>query len=471
MKKAIRDHLRDFLAIAALILIAAGVSVYILGEQRFRFPLLEDKPFKLRAELENAQAVTPGQGQTVEVAGVKIGLIGKVGLRDGRAIVDLEIEPRFKDVVREDATALLRPRTGLKDMFIQVDPGSESAPPAREGFTIPVARTMTDVDLDEILSALDADTRSYIQLLVDGAGKGLKERGGDLAELFERFGPTARDLRRVNQAVALERDALKDAIHGLSRLTEELAGRDEDLADLVASSAAVFKAFASEDRNVSATVRGLPAALSQTTQTMADVERFARELRPAAERLVPVFGALDDANEAVRPIARQVTPPLRDQIRPFVRESRPVVQDLTPAAEGLGAAMPDLTSSFGIVNKLFNMLSYNPGGKEPPDKAGREEGFLFWLAWVTHQSANLVNIDDANGPLRPVFLTGTCQTLVTLIDNNPQLEFLMGLSALLADQCDSPDTLSQRPERFGERLKKELRMKDRVAQKFEEAAR
>ena len=454
MTKAIKDHAKDFAAIIALLVISVGVSAYILDQQRFRFPLIEDKPFVLQAELETAQAVTPGQGQTVEVAGVKIGRLGKVTLRNGRAIVQLEIFDKYKDLVREDAKALLRPRTGLKDMFLQLDPGSESAPAARENFMIPVRNTLQDVDLDEILASLDRDTRAYIKLLVNGLGKGLKGRSNDLAELFERFGPTTRDLRRVNQEVAKEKDALRDAIHGLSRLTGELAGKDDDLAQLVDSSAAVFEAFASEDENVSATVRGLPEALETTTATMADVERFANELGPAADRLLPVFTALNRANVAVTPIARRLTPPIRDQIRPFTREAQPLVGNLATAAGGLSKGFPDLTVSLEKINRFFNMLAFNPMGREAPDKADRQEGYLFWLAWVTHQTANLINVDDANGPLRPVFLTGTCQTLISLINDEPQLEFLMGLSALLAEQCNKPNTRSLDPAAFKRSLEK-----------------
>jgi phospholipid/cholesterol/gamma-HCH transport system substrate-binding protein len=460
MKKAIKDHAKDFAAILGLLAISIVVSVYILGEQRFRFPLIQEKPFLLNAELENAQAVTPGQGQTVEVAGVKIGRMGKVTLKQGRAIVLLEIFPKYKGLVHEDAKALLRPRTGLKDMFLQVDPGAEDSKPAKQGFTIPVRNTMTDVDIDEILSALDGDTRAYLKLLVDGAGKGLKGRSADLAELFERFGPTVRDLRRVNEEVAKEKESIRDAIHGLSRLTEELADKPEDLSRLIDSSAAVFEAFASEDENVSATVRELPEALRTTTATMGDVRRLAEELGPASERLLPVFQALERANRATTPIARRLTPPFRNQIRPFVREAQPLVGNLSTAAGGLSASFPDLTFSIEKLNRFFNMLSFNPGGREAPDKADRQEGYLFWLAWVTHQTANLINIDDANGPLRPVFLTGTCQTLISLINDEPQLEFLMSLSGVLQQQCDSPNTKSLDPEALKQTLAKRAAKKE-----------
>jgi phospholipid/cholesterol/gamma-HCH transport system substrate-binding protein len=462
VKRAIRDHWKDFAAILGLLIFAGAVSAIILTEQRFRFPLISEKPTRMYAELDNAQAVTPGQGQTVEVAGVKVGLIANVKLRDGHAVIGLDIKPRFKDVIHTDAKGLLRPRTGLKDMFLQVDPGSNAAPLAKEGFTIPAARTLTDVDLDEILSSLDADTRDHLQLLLGGAAGGLKGRGMDLAELFRRFGPTTRDLRRVNQAVAVEREGIKDATHGLAQITDELAGKDDDLARLVDSSAAVFEAFASEDRNVSATVQKLPAALQTTTRTLADVKRFADQLGPTARSLTPVFQTLDKTNRVITPIAKQLTPVIGGQIRPFVREARPLVANLRPAATGLSAAMPDLTTVGTKLNTLFNLLAYNKDGAEPADKASRSESYLFWLAWLTHQTENLINVDDANGPMRPIFLTGTCNTITNLVDNEPGLEFLLGLSGVLAQQCDNPSTASILPDLAKKRVAKDAKAFDKT---------
>ena len=81
MKTAIRKHFKDFLAVVGLIVVSAGVSLYILNKQRMRFPLIEEKPFVLNAEFQTAQAVIAGQGQTVRVSGVKIGDVGKVELK------------------------------------------------------------------------------------------------------------------------------------------------------------------------------------------------------------------------------------------------------------------------------------------------------------------------------------------------------------------------------------------------------
>ena len=123
---AIRKHLRDFIAVAALLVIALLVTVYIVEEQRLRIPVFEERPFELKAEFETAQAVVPGQGQTIRVAGVRVGDVQKVEVENGVGVVTFAIDREFLPIYH-DATILMRPTTGLKDMFFELDPGSESA--------------------------------------------------------------------------------------------------------------------------------------------------------------------------------------------------------------------------------------------------------------------------------------------------------------------------------------------------------
>jgi len=225
MRDAIRKRAGDFTAIVVLMAIALGVAGYVLHNERFRFPFLQSAPFKLKAELATAQAVVAGQGQTVRVAGVRIGDIGGVSLKNGRAIVSMDIDNQYKHLVHTDATALLRPKTGLKDMFVEINPGSNSAPVAKENWTLPIRNTLPDINPDEIFSALDADTRDYLKLLVNGAGRGLQGRGNDLQDVFRRFEPTHRDLARVSSAVATRRSNLRRLINSLNLLNGELASR------------------------------------------------------------------------------------------------------------------------------------------------------------------------------------------------------------------------------------------------------
>jgi phospholipid/cholesterol/gamma-HCH transport system substrate-binding protein len=430
---AIKKNLGNFAAIIGLILIAAGVSVYILHEQRLRFPFFQAKPYELKAEFSTAQAVVAGQGQTVRVSGVRIGDIGGVELHNGHAVIAMDIDPEYKDVVHTNATALLRPKTGLKDMFVDLQPGGGDSPVAKRGFTIPISATQPDVNPDEVLSVLDTDTREYLQLLVNGLGQGLKGRGGDLQDLLARFEPTHRDLARVNGAVAQRRKQLRHLVSSLNVISTELAKHDDDLARLVNSSSAVFDSFAKEQANVSSAVHELPSTLSQTTDTLNRVDTFAELLGPTTEKLRPAARALAPANEAVRPFAKEAAPQLQKSIRPFVRESRPLVRDLRPVATRLAQAGPDLTQDFVRFNHFLNLLGYNPNGKEGPDNAARQEGYLFWLAWLNHSATSLFSMSDANGTFRPVTIAAPCATLAQVLKAQPSLEFTSVLTPLLTD--------------------------------------
>jgi ABC-type transport system involved in resistance to organic solvents, periplasmic component len=271
MRTAIRKHLRDFIAVAGLCAIALATVYVILQQQRLRIPILEETPFQLKADFETAQAVTPGQGQTVVVAGVKIGDISKVQLQDGKAVVTMDIERQFLPIYR-NATALVRPRTGLQDVFIELDPGTKGPPnhptgDFKDGDTIPLANTAPEVNLDQILSALDGDTRAYLRTLIVGLGQGLKGRSKDLGRLLGGLGPINKELARLNTEVATRRHNLADLIHNLNLLTGTVGKHGDELAQLVDSSNAALGAIAKEDSHVQRAVALLPGTLSTAHDT------------------------------------------------------------------------------------------------------------------------------------------------------------------------------------------------------------
>jgi len=420
---AIRKHLGDFIAILVLFLIGVAVGGYILENQRLRFPIVEEKPKRIGLELADAQAVIPGQGQTVRVAGVKVGDIAAVDVEDGVAVVEVDIDSEHDDLITDEATALLRPKTGLKDMFIEVDPGHGR--PLEDGDRIAVSNTSPDIDQDEFFSALDADTRDYLKLLINGAGKGLEGRDDDFREVLKRFEPLHRDIARVNTAVAERRRNLARLVHNYSLLVDELGDKDKELTRLVTASNEVFDAFASEDLNISRTVARLPSTLDQTSTTLAKVDDYSEVLGPALEDLRPAFRQLDTANREVLPFVREAEPIVRKQIRPFVREARPYLADLEPAARDLSEATPDLTDTFLELNRFFNMAAYNPKGREAPEdypadqQRFRDEGYLFYLGWVTQNTVSLFSTADASGPFRRALLGFGCTSFKTLLANDP----------------------------------------------------
>ena len=299
MTRAIRKHFGDFAAIIVLLLISLVVGGYILSNQRFYLPadvpILGTDFFELKGEFSTAKAVTPGQGQTVTIAGVNVGEIQKVELKEGRAVVTMKIRRKYAKRIKDDATLLLRPKTGLEDMVIEMTPGSPDKPAVAEGTTIAVQNTLPDVKFDQILAALDRDTRDYLRLLVQGAGEGLEGRGDDLAATFKRFEPGARDLRKITSALETRRTNIKASISNLSKLVEAVGEKDDQLSQLVDSSNAVFRTFAAQDQNLRSALEQLPPTLEQTNTTLDRVDDLAQEMGPTLQSLRPAARALAPA--------------------------------------------------------------------------------------------------------------------------------------------------------------------------------
>ncbi|MGH2987566.1 MAG: MlaD family protein, partial [Solirubrobacterales bacterium] len=193
--------MRSIIAIAVMLALGVVTTYVIVQNQRLRIPVLDERPFELKAEFETAQAVVPGQGQTIRVAGVRIGDVAKVELVDGAGVVTFAIDREYLPIYR-DATILMRPTTGLKDMFFQLDPGTKSAGEYEEGDVVPMPNTAPDVNFHDVLSALDTETRSYLRLLLVGAGKGLDDRDRELGKLLGSLGPINRNMADLNSAVA-----------------------------------------------------------------------------------------------------------------------------------------------------------------------------------------------------------------------------------------------------------------------------
>jgi phospholipid/cholesterol/gamma-HCH transport system substrate-binding protein len=439
MGKAIRDHLRDFIAILGLLVVALFVTYIIVQNQRLRIPLLEEKPFELKAEMTTAQAVTPGQGQTVRVAGVRVGDISSVDYENGHAVVTMAIDRKFLPVYK-DATILLRPKTGLKDMFLELDPGTNYDPKSNDdefqnGGTISVANTAPDTNVDQILAALDGDTRAYLRLLLVGAGQGLNGRGKDLGKLLGSLGPINRGLARLNTEVAKRKDNLARLIHNMNLLWGRVGEDGQGIEQLVSASNQALGAIASQTPDVERTVSLLGPTLRTTRVALTKTDALATVLGPAINSLRPVARKLKPINDSLANLAKTTYQPIKNDIRPFVRNAREPVRNLRPASENLVAATPRLTTVTEKLNKLFNMASYNPNGAETAGTPGRDEGYLYWLGWLAHVGNSTFSSQDAHGVYRHVYLVATCNTIKSILATSPFAPALTGFGQLFPGTC------------------------------------
>jgi phospholipid/cholesterol/gamma-HCH transport system substrate-binding protein len=432
MRKAIEKHLRDFLALFFMGLVAFGVTAYILSQERFHLPkwvpVVGSDFYKLNVELQTGQAVVPGQGQTINIAGVKVGDVQSVKLKDGVAVVAVNMDKKYAPVYK-NAHVLLRPKTGLKDMFLALDPGTKAAGSLPSGGTIPVANTLPDVNPDEVLSSLDADTRDYLQILLSSGGEAFTDKPGhqgqakaDLRQTFKRFEPTNRDLAKIMSQIAQRKQNVSHVVHNFRLITDELARTDGTLGRFVESSNANFQAFAAQDAALREALGLLPDTLKVTETTLGKADKLGITAKSAFQNLRPFARELGPALHDFRPFLKQTTPVIKNQLRPFTKLARPTVRDLRPTAADLAVTTPRLRRTFEVLNSAFNLFAYNPPGKE--------EGFLFWQTWLNHAGATIFNTQDAHGPIRRGLVVVSCGAL-GILDNivraNPQLSVLTQL--------------------------------------------
>ncbi|MFL5823460.1 MAG: MlaD family protein [Solirubrobacteraceae bacterium] len=431
MKRAIRIHSGDFAAIVALFLGAIAVTAFIFTHQP-SFTFLKDY-YVVKAAFSSASAVTAGQGQTVDIAGVQVGDVGGVTLKNGQAIVTMDIYKQYAPIYK-NATVLLRPRTPLKDMYLALNPGTKSAGEVPNNGTLPVGASNPTIDFADILNSLDADTRDYLLLLLSGGAQAFGTVSPDnpapnpavvaqLSGIFKRFAPLNRDTETFTRLLATRQKDIRASIHGFQLVTNALGKVEGQLSSLIVSSDTNFRAISSQATALEEALSLFPSTLHESAVTFGKLRSFALASGAAARAQLPFARALPGALKASRPLFHDTTPVIRDQIRPFVTAVQPVAAALKPASIKLAKSTPPLTKAFGELNTLFNTFAFNPKGSD--------QGYLFWGSWLAHIANSLANKQDAQGAGFNGIFMATCTELqfyeVTLVLGSPSLGPILDL--------------------------------------------
>ncbi len=447
LSRQARGRGKDTIAIIVLAMVGIVMTLWIFTQQKASLPawvpLVGEEFAHITGEFTTAQAVTPGQGQAVDIAGIQIGKVTSVDLEDGHAVVGMDIEPKYLELIHPDATLLLRPKTNLNDMIVEVDPGGAKGH-IEDGANFPLARTEPNVNLDAFLATLDTDTRQYIQLLVAGGAQGIGGRAHQLSGAFRRFQPFAHYIADLNRAVAQRRVALARAIHDFGLLTTELGRHDSELERFVSGARAGLAGFANQQQSLQETLVEFPATLAAAQAGLASADRFSTVARPALLGLIPQAQALGPAFKAGERLFQQTTAPIRDQIRPFTRQIRPVLTHLEQGSADLNTSVRGFGNAIGNLNTFFNELAYKPGDSR--------QSFLFYLPWINHNFNATYSLDDPAGPIQRGLVLISCNgtsLAYGLTEKKPYLRTLLqGANVPRAGELPFVAADPQEPERF-----------------------
>jgi phospholipid/cholesterol/gamma-HCH transport system substrate-binding protein len=403
-RRQLRRRGTDALAVLALVVLGLATTFVILGQQKSAIPswvpVLGQSFFRIDAEFQTGQSITPGQGQAVDMSGVRIGKIDSVSLNDGHADVSLDVAEQYAPLIHSDATFLLRPKTNLNDMVVEVTPGT-SPHPMEEGAHVPLSSTQPNVNPDEVLATLDSDTQQYLQLLLQGVGTGLEGRGGQLSGVWRRLYPFTRDIARVNSAVAKRRVALANVIHNFRLVSDALAAKNTEITNFVGASEEALGHFANQADSLSSAISELPSTLRQTDTALTSANALSEQLGPALTKLTPQADAFAPALRRLQTFFTDTSPVISGQITPFTHQINPPLDTVRQTAKPFSKTVANFRDTLKPLNYGFNELAAKPSGGQ---------SYLFYLPWLNHNLSSGYLLQDAAGPLRRGTILLTCQT-------------------------------------------------------------
>jgi phospholipid/cholesterol/gamma-HCH transport system substrate-binding protein len=327
----------------------ALVVILILTFLGFSKDIPFTRPYEVKAVFQSSNGLK--LNSPVRIAGVEVGKVKSVEADEeaDNAVVTMSIKDDGLPI-HEDATAKIRPRIFLEgNFFVDLQPGTPGARELDDGGTIKVTQTSTPVQLDQVLSALQSDSRQDLQDVVDGLGTALTSepsaaddrdadpsaRGETAAKSFndayDDIGPAERAQSQVNEAfLGLEPEQdLGRLIEGAGRTAAGLVRNETQLQELVSNFNTTMAALASEESNLRTSIR---------------------ELAPTLENANSALASLNDAFPPTRAFAREILPGVREtpatidasfpwieQMRGLLRQSelRGLAQDLSPATRDI----------------------------------------------------------------------------------------------------------------------------------------
>jgi virulence factor Mce-like protein len=290
-----------WLPAALVVALAVLVVVLLVGSG-------DDGGYEVRAEVADASGVQAGFD--VRVDGLTAGTVEDVELtRRDTAILTVRLDRDAGEVGR-DARLSVRSANLLGERYVDLEPGNRRDPqpsPAR----VPLSRTSSEVQLDDVFNTLPADTRARLRILVNELGTGLTGRGGDLAALLEEMPPTLRAGRDVLAQVRSENARLGRLIEQASRGVTTLSAKRRDAVRFVADTARLLETADARRDRLGETVRELPGTLRQVRATLDRLETTSQRLRPTARALRVAAPSLADTLRALPGFAAGTSSTLR----------------------------------------------------------------------------------------------------------------------------------------------------------------
>jgi ABC-type transporter Mla subunit MlaD len=359
------------------------------------------QPFELKAAFKSANNLQPRA--PVRVAGVTIGQVKSVEpMKGGKgAMVTMQIEKSGLPI-KKDAVLKVRPRIFLEgNFFVDINPGTPSAPNFKSGDTVPMQNTSTPVQFGQLLTALQSDTRQDLQtFLYEYAQKGLGNGGAQAYNQGLKDAPGAfRNSSIANDAtLGQQPHDLSNLERGQQRLAKSLTTNPFALRDLITQLNTTFAALNSQSTALQASIPALNDTLRVGVPALRSLDAALPSLRAFAREALPGTRSSGPTLDASLPFITQLRLLSRPQeLRGLVHDLRPTIPALAKLNQGsIGLLNENRALSACQNNVLLPWVQKGVPNPEEPQIDGQPfyKSSAHGLVGLASES----RLNDANSP-------------------------------------------------------------------------
>jgi phospholipid/cholesterol/gamma-HCH transport system substrate-binding protein len=360
--------------------------------------------YEVKAVFKTANNLRPNS--KVRIAGVDVGKVTDVQhLRNGEpeAIVTMRIDKNGLPL-HKDAHFAIRPRIFLEgNFFVDVQPGTPNAPTIHDGETFPVNQTKTPVQFDQLLTALQTDTRSDLRVLLQEYGRAVARGGPGYNRSIKYWKPAYKNSAIVNDAtLGLLQHDLSGYVKNAGATAQALDRNPEQLKSLITDFNTTAAAFSADQTALENTVAELPRtlraaspALKSLNDSFPSVRRFARDFDPGVRSSLP---ALKASIPFVKQVRGLVSKP---ELRGLVSDLRPTVPSLASLQNSSVPLQQQVRAASSCQNEVILPWS-NDKIQDPsfPANGPVYQESVKWLPGIAGESRS----GDPNGPWVRVLL-------------------------------------------------------------------
>lgn len=337
----------------------------------------------------------------VKIAGTPVGVVSSVEKTGrGTEMVSLKVDDGVVDKLGTAPSAEIRPTTVLGGKYYISLRSDGAELPFDTDTVIPVNRTHTPVELEQVLQAFPGDARQGLrdtsanldQTLAQGGKDGLRDILHDAPGTLAPGGQVLDALRGNRPS-----DDLSSVVTNVDSIANVLTRRDGQLGNVVDNLDTTTGVLARQSRPLASTVSTLPPVLRTTRAGLTDlghtldrVPATADAARPAVRELAPVLNQLD-------PVLARTRPVLRD-LHPLLDQARPLVQDLVPTGQKGTGVLNDLRGPVldRVNGPIAHSLMTEWHGK-PPKYPNGGDGAKFYQE-IAYLVTNINNGNKVIGP-------------------------------------------------------------------------